>query len=184
MCMYIFSVLLYSPFLRKMRLEMVKSMQIEIRNGGEMWANKSKSTKSIFSASHGTNLNWDFDWIWIPLYLAVQIQIMIFVLSWICGWLKSPHHSGFWFAFRWPFRVSSSRERAVWVPWIWRPRLFCRYAGVLRWCTGLFCGYTGLFDGYTEVFCGPPKNGEIALWPNTRVVKMWILCFTKTKWVQ
>jgi len=29
------------------------------------------------------------------------------------SWLKSPHHSGFRFAFRWQFRVSSSRERAV-----------------------------------------------------------------------
>ena len=27
----------------------------------------------------------------------------------------------------------------------------------------------------------PPKNGEIALWPNTRVVKCKHVCFTKTK---
>ena len=31
----------------------------------------------------------------------------------LTGWLKFPLHSRFRFAFRWPFRVSSSRERAV-----------------------------------------------------------------------
>jgi len=36
-----------------------------------------------------------------------------FGLIWICSWLKCPHHSKFRFAFRWPFRVSYSRERAV-----------------------------------------------------------------------
>jgi len=30
----------------------------------------------------------------------------------LTSWLKSPHHSGFWFAFRRAFRVSSSFERA------------------------------------------------------------------------
>ena len=45
--------------------------------------------------SRGTNSNWDF------------------CLIWIWSWLKSSHHSGFRFAFLSPFRVSSSRERAV-----------------------------------------------------------------------
>jgi len=47
------------------------------------------------SVSRGTNSNPDFS------------------LMWSCNWLKSPHHSGFRFAFRRAFRVSSSRERAV-----------------------------------------------------------------------
>jgi len=41
--------------------------------------------------SHGTTSNWDFG------------------LIWMYNWLKSHHHSGFRFAFRWPFRVPSSR---------------------------------------------------------------------------
>jgi len=47
------------------------------------------------AVSRVTNSNWDFS------------------LTWIYSWLKSSHYSGFRFAFRWPFRVSSSRERAV-----------------------------------------------------------------------
>jgi len=54
------------------------------------------------AVSRGTNSNWDF------------------CLIWICSWLKSFHHSGLWFAFRWPFRVSSSRERAVHDPCMWQ----------------------------------------------------------------
>jgi len=34
-------------------------------------------------------------------------------LIWICSWIKSPHHSGFRFAFQRASRVSSSKERAV-----------------------------------------------------------------------
>ena len=41
----------------KMRLEMVKEMQIEILNGGEILVNYSKSKRSIFSVSHGTKSN-------------------------------------------------------------------------------------------------------------------------------
>ena len=47
------------------------------------------------SVSCGTNSNPDFD------------------LFWVCRWLQSPNYSGFRFAFRRAFRVSSSRERAV-----------------------------------------------------------------------
>jgi len=47
------------------------------------------------SVSRGTNPNWDFG------------------LIWICSWLKSPYHSGYRFAFSWPFLVSSFREWAV-----------------------------------------------------------------------
>jgi len=46
--------------------------------------------------SRSTNSNWDL------------------CLIWIWNWLRSPHHAGFRFAFLSPFRVSSSRERAVW----------------------------------------------------------------------
>jgi len=63
----------------KMRLEMLKDLQIEILSGGEILVNQSKSRKSNFSVSHRTESNWDFDWIWIPRYLAVQIQIEICV---------------------------------------------------------------------------------------------------------
>jgi len=49
--------------------------------------------------SCGKNPNWDF------------------CLTWIYRWLKYPHHSGFWSAFPSPFRVSSSRERAVSSSW-------------------------------------------------------------------
>jgi len=41
----------------KMRLEMVKKMQIEILNGGEILVNQSKSRKSNFSVSYGTKSN-------------------------------------------------------------------------------------------------------------------------------
>jgi len=41
----------------KMRLEMLKEIQIEILNGGEILVNQSKSRKSNFSVSHGTRSN-------------------------------------------------------------------------------------------------------------------------------
>jgi len=63
----------------KMRLEMVKQMQIEILNGKEILVNYSKSRKSNLSVSDGTKSNWNFDCVWIPRYLAIQIQIEIFV---------------------------------------------------------------------------------------------------------
>jgi len=44
------------------------------------------------------------------LYCEIPRNLSFSILT---GWLKSPHHSGFRFAFCWPFRVSSSREQAV-----------------------------------------------------------------------
>ena len=45
------------PVPSKMKFEMVKEMQIEILNGGEILVNYSKSKRSIFSVSHGTKSN-------------------------------------------------------------------------------------------------------------------------------
>jgi len=61
--------------------------------------------------SRGTDSNWDFCLIWIYI------------------WLKSSHHSGFRFAFRWPFRVSSSSERAVLELSKWNDRFFGKLWG-------------------------------------------------------
>ena len=44
------------------------------------------------------------------LYREIPRNLSFSILT---SWLKSPHHSGFRFAFRRVFRVSSSRERAV-----------------------------------------------------------------------
>ena len=96
-----------------MRLEMLVGMQIEILNPGEIFSELVKIENLKFlgisrykfemrfwlnlnsSVSRGTNSNPDIG------------------LIWICSWLKFPHHSGFRFAFRRAFRVSSSREWAV-----------------------------------------------------------------------
>jgi len=42
-----------------------------------------------------------FDWIWIPRASISRYKFKLRV--WFCSWLKSPNHSGFRFAFRWPF---------------------------------------------------------------------------------
>ena len=89
-----------------------KEIHIQILNGREILVTSNRENQ-IFSVSHGTKSNWVLDWIWIPRHLALQIQNWDFCWIGICSWLKSPHHSGFRFAFLSSFRVSSSRERAV-----------------------------------------------------------------------
>jgi len=85
---------------------------------------KCKSKSWMVGRFESTNQNRETE---IPQYLVVQIRIEIwldlnstvscntnsdwdFVLIWICSWLKSPDHSGFRFAFHWPFQVSIFSE--------------------------------------------------------------------------
>jgi len=107
---------LIKPVPEKMRLEIVN---LHANRNPEWWGDliqlqnqiQSKSQISICMAryraiqiqskSHCCNSN---SWREIPWNLSFSI---------LTSWLKSPHHPGFRFAFCCPFRVSSSRERAV-----------------------------------------------------------------------
>ena len=56
---------------------------------------------SEFKSNQNLSLTW---------YREILGNLIISILAF---WLKSSHHSGFWCAFLSPFRVSSSRDRAV-----------------------------------------------------------------------
>ena len=91
---------------------MVNKLQIEILNGVKILTCQNQKVKFLgisryifelrlwknlnSSVSSGTNSNWDFG------------------LIWICNWIRSPHYSGFWFAFRWQFWL---KERGFFVGW-------------------------------------------------------------------
>jgi len=96
----------------KMRLKMLVGMQIEILNGGEILVNCTfkwnpnldlNLYREIQKFKFNQNLNSN-------LYRETPRNLSFSILT---SWLKSPHHSGFRFAFWRAFRVSSSRERAV-----------------------------------------------------------------------
>jgi len=95
-----------------MRLEMVIRMQIEIPNGGEILVNCEFKLNQNLDLNLYREIQGNSNRIKInsTLYREIPRNLNFSILT--C-WLKSPHHSGFLFAFRWPFRVSCSRELAV-----------------------------------------------------------------------
>ena len=120
----------YSPFRGRWSLRLgIVEMQIEILNGGEILVNcKIKITI----------------WICTGRYRGIQIQstsqfefvprdTMNLSFSISTSWLKSPHHSGFRFAFRRSFRVSSTKERSVPERIIWFPVNCKAFSVLIRW---------------------------------------------------
>ena len=114
------------PVPKKMRLEMLVETQIEILNGGEILV----IFKFILNQHINSNLHH-----MIPRNLGFSILI---------SWLKSPHHSGFRFAFRWPSRVSSSWEWDIFffgyattqlalILYQERTQVVCRWCAVMGW---------------------------------------------------
>jgi len=72
-------------------------IQIKPRSQSEFAPQDTEEFKS------NQNLNW-------KLYHEIPRNLSFSILT---RWIKSPHHLGFRCAFRWPFRFSSTRERAV-----------------------------------------------------------------------